>query len=285
MQLQQVWTDPPARRQGFAGQGASRPDPAAARADADRLPLRAGRERARDPALRVGRHAPRARLPLRASVNDALPRAPRALDASTQRTSSTASRPGRGSRRRASRRRARSGASSPSSRSSSASARVCGARRRRSRSRSPAATSRSSSSRCSTRSGSARSRAARWPTYRAWAWAARAGEPTARAAARRASTAAARIADGLDGAAAAAREAILAVSHGLPVRYVLDAADGRFPGSGSRPCRTRRRSGSSGRPSSGRPRRSGRGRRRPASRIPRLADDGLSARGRCILSA
>ena len=43
---------PPA---GLCGPSAARPDPAAARGDADRVPVRAGRERAGDPALRVGR--------------------------------------------------------------------------------------------------------------------------------------------------------------------------------------------------------------------------------------
>ena len=66
-------------------------------------------------------------------------------------------------------------------------------------------------------------------TYRAWAW-----EHGADAACpgggetpgeRRA-----RIAEGLDGARCdGPKQTILAVSHGLPVRYVLDAADGRLP--------------------------------------------------------
>ena len=72
MQLQQVWTDPPARRQGFAGR---------ALRDLIRLLLDGtptvclfvrAENAACDPALRVGRDAPRARLPLRAPVKHAL---------------------------------------------------------------------------------------------------------------------------------------------------------------------------------------------------------------------
>lgn len=40
---------------------------------------------------------------------------------------------------------------------------------------------------------------------------------------------AARVADGLDALLGRQEDAILAVSHALPVRYVLDAADGHFP--------------------------------------------------------
>ena len=69
VQLQQVWVDPPARRQGHASRGAPRPDPAAARRGPRRLPLRARRERRRDPPLRDGRDAARARLPQRPAVS------------------------------------------------------------------------------------------------------------------------------------------------------------------------------------------------------------------------
>ena len=68
VQLQQVWTDPAARGTGQRGPRAARPDPPAARARADRLPLRAGRQRGRDRALRQRRDEPRPRLPERAPV-------------------------------------------------------------------------------------------------------------------------------------------------------------------------------------------------------------------------
>ena len=69
------------------------------------------------------------------------------------------------------------------------------------------------------------------------------------------------------------RRRVLAVSHGLPVRYVLDAADGRFPRRVSSRCRTPRPTGSSGRASSGRSRRCARGRQSRASRDNPLVDD------------
>ena len=64
--------------------------------------------------------------------------------------------------------------------------------------------------------------------YRAWAWehgpdAACPGGGETRA------SAAGRFADGLDALLRRREATVLAVSHGLPVRYVLDAADGRFP--------------------------------------------------------
>ena len=46
VQLQQVWVDPEARRQGHATRGITRSLPAAPRADADGVPLRPPRERA-----------------------------------------------------------------------------------------------------------------------------------------------------------------------------------------------------------------------------------------------
>ena len=66
VQLQQVWVDPAARRQGHATRGLQRPVPAAPREHACGLPLRPARERGRDPPLRHDRNAPRRRLPERA---------------------------------------------------------------------------------------------------------------------------------------------------------------------------------------------------------------------------
>jgi broad specificity phosphatase PhoE len=65
-------------------------------------------------------------------------------------------------------------------------------------------------------------------TYRAWAWAqgpaeACPGNGESRVAA------AARVGAALRALLARPEATILAVSHGLPVRYVLDAADGEFP--------------------------------------------------------
>jgi broad specificity phosphatase PhoE len=64
--------------------------------------------------------------------------------------------------------------------------------------------------------------------YRAWAWSTEpdavcpgGGESRAHAAER--------IAGGLDQLLARPEEVVLAVSHALPIRYVVDAADGSFP--------------------------------------------------------
>ena len=64
--------------------------------------------------------------------------------------------------------------------------------------------------------------------YREWAWS---EEPDVRPPGEGESRAevAARIADGLDTLLAREEAVILAVAHALPVRYVLDAADGSFP--------------------------------------------------------
>jgi len=64
--------------------------------------------------------------------------------------------------------------------------------------------------------------------YRGWAWS---EEPDVRPPGDGESRAevAGRVADGLDALLARDEDVILAVSHALPVRYVLDAADGRFP--------------------------------------------------------
>ena len=166
---------PPA---GLRGPGASRPDPAAARADADRVPLRPRRERAGDQALRVGRHAPRARLPLRAAVTRAAsgrardpdPRAPRARGLQRRRHDqrhpagrgalAAGRRGGRGARRPA-----RDGADR-ARRQLAAS----GARPRPSRSRSRAAACRSSWSRGLDEIGFGSFEGGSLAAYRAWAW-------------------------------------------------------------------------------------------------------------------
>jgi broad specificity phosphatase PhoE len=64
--------------------------------------------------------------------------------------------------------------------------------------------------------------------YREWAWA---NTPSAECpgGGESRSSAAARFAAGLDVLLARGEEVVLAIGHALPVRYVLDAADGRFP--------------------------------------------------------
>ena len=64
--------------------------------------------------------------------------------------------------------------------------------------------------------------------YRQWAWS---EQPDLRPPGDGESRAevAARVADGLDFLLARDESVIFAVSHALPVRYVVDAADGRFP--------------------------------------------------------
>ena len=63
--------------------------------------------------------------------------------------------------------------------------------------------------------------------YRAWAWANDATSSPGGGETR--VDAAARIAAGLEALLQRPEELILAVSHALPIRYVLDAADGSFP--------------------------------------------------------
>jgi probable phosphoglycerate mutase len=65
--------------------------------------------------------------------------------------------------------------------------------------------------------------------YRAWAWTHGPGDPCPGGGETRAG-AAARIADALEMLLAQPQETILAVSHALLLRYVLDAADGSSPG-------------------------------------------------------
>lgn len=64
--------------------------------------------------------------------------------------------------------------------------------------------------------------------YRRWAWAHEAGADCPGGGESRAG-AAARLADGLEALLRRPEETVLAVSHGLPVRYVVDAAEGRIP--------------------------------------------------------
>ena len=203
VQLQQVWTDPPARRQGFAGQGAPRPDQAAPRGHADRLPVRPGGERRCDQALRVGRDAPRARLPLRPPVKTLI-LARHAHSVSNVGDTVNGVPPGLGLSPEGSEQARALGASSSPSRSTSASARASAhagdARSRPRRARIPMP----SSSRFSTRSGSARSRAARSPTTAPGRGRTGRVQPCPGGGETRADIAA-RLADGPRGAAAAAR--------------------------------------------------------------------------------
>lgn len=64
--------------------------------------------------------------------------------------------------------------------------------------------------------------------YRAWAWEEHPAADCPGGGETRVA-AAARVADGLTALLRRPEGVVLAVSHGLPVRYVLDAADGRFP--------------------------------------------------------
>ena len=64
--------------------------------------------------------------------------------------------------------------------------------------------------------------------YRAWAWSHPPGHSASGGGESRAE-AAARYADALDELLARPEDIVLAVSHSLAVRYVLDAADGAFP--------------------------------------------------------
>lgn len=64
--------------------------------------------------------------------------------------------------------------------------------------------------------------------YRQWAWARPAAEACPGGGESR-GAAAGRVADALELLAARAEDVVLAVGHALPIRYVLDAADGRLP--------------------------------------------------------
>jgi len=66
--------------------------------------------------------------------------------------------------------------------------------------------------------------------YREWAWSNPPDAPCPGGGESR-GEAAARYADGLDDLLARPEEVVLAVSHSLAVRYVLDASDGSFPAS------------------------------------------------------
>ena len=280
VQLQQVWIDPPARRQGYAGR---------ALRDLIRLLLATtptvclfvrARERAGDPALRVDRHAARARLPLASSCEDADPRAPRARASRTPATSSARPRPAEGSPSRAARRRVTLGRTlAPEAIDLGVSSRLLrtqetlDARARR------AATSarlveplldeigfgsfeggpladvpqpgrgRTSPTTPCPGGGESRAEAA----LRFAGAARRPARPTAR---RRSSSSATR----------------------CPLRYVIDAADGRFPAARlehvphATPYRLERRCSRAWPP-----RRCEPGRRRPDSPIPRLVDEAVAA--------
>jgi probable phosphoglycerate mutase len=65
-------------------------------------------------------------------------------------------------------------------------------------------------------------------TYRAWAWTHEADEPCPGGGESRAQ-AAERFAGALEELLERPEEVVVAVSHALPVRYVLDASDGTFP--------------------------------------------------------
>jgi len=64
--------------------------------------------------------------------------------------------------------------------------------------------------------------------YRAWAWS-HAPDAECPGGGESRAEAAMRIAGALDALAARPEDTVLAVSHALPIRYVVDAADGRFP--------------------------------------------------------
>jgi probable phosphoglycerate mutase len=64
--------------------------------------------------------------------------------------------------------------------------------------------------------------------YRTWAWANEPDAPCPGGGESR-SDAAERIAGGLDALLARPEEVVVAVTHALPMRYVLDASDGTFP--------------------------------------------------------
>ena len=248
VQLQQVWTDPPARRQGFAGR---------ALRDLIRLLLEGTPTvclfvRAENaPAIRlyesVGMHHVLDYRSVPCSVKHADPGAPRARRLERRATSSTPSLRARVSRRRASRRRARSAALLAAEPIElGVSSRLRRAQETLALALAGPGITAASSSRCSTRSASARSRAAPSPTTAPGRG--RTGRtPPARAAARAAPTPRLGSPTGLEALLRRPERTVLAVSHGLPLRYVLDAADGRVPvGSASSPCRTRRPTGSSG---------------------------------------
>lgn len=70
--------------------------------------------------------------------------------------------------------------------------------------------------------------------YRAWAWAHGPGDPCPGGGESR-SDAAARFATALEALAARPESTVLAISHAVPIRYVLDAAAGRAPSSRVQP--------------------------------------------------
>ena len=116
-------------------------------------------------------------------------------------------------------------------------------------------------------------------TYREWAWVHGPAAPCPGGGESRAG-AAARFADGLVALLDRPEETVFAVSHALPVRYVLDASDGSFPAARvervphATPYRLERVP-----TSSGPPRRFAPGPMLRASPIPPLVDD--EGRPRC----
>ncbi len=226
VQLQQVWTDPEARGRGHAAARPARSDPAAARARPARLPVRPRREHGGDPALRARRHAARARLPQRAAVRElvlarhgeseyslkqlvngdpgvACPLTPAGREQARElggRLRRARPGGGHGVRARARDRRARA---------------------------SGIATCRGSSCPSSTTRATGSSRAARsTPTGSGCGAAARS---THRSAASTAARSRHGTRSGTGRLLERPEETILLVAHSLPIRYVLDAADGVSP--------------------------------------------------------
>ena len=276
VQLQQVWTDPPARRQGFAGRAlrdlirlllAGTPTVClfvrAENAPAIRLYESVGMHHVLDyrsracllKTLILARHAHAV-----SNVGDAVNAVPPG-----QGLSAAGRRGGARTRPRARVRadRARSQLAPPSG------ARHADPRARRPRAR-PA-----SSSRGSTRSASARSRAAPLADYRAWAWANEAGADCPGGGESRAD-AAARLADGARGIAGAARARSCSPSAtGCPSGTCSMPPTGRAPSQHLEPVphATALPARAGGR-RAGRRDAAGRGRPRRSLRMPRLVDDG-----------
>ena len=139
--------------------------------------------------------------------------------------------------------RGRSAASRPGARgrqrSTSASPRSCCARRRRSNLRSCGRGRAAARAARAERDRLRQVRGQPLAAYRAWAWAHGADVDCPGGGESRRS-AAARFADGLEVLLDRPEDMVLAVSHALPIRYVLDAADGALPGQAHRARGARR---------------------------------------------